>query len=155
MRCASAAARKISVRSERSGSSHEAMYAASLVNSHSAIPSSAHTIIWAISARYPYGSHVSLVRRRSKSLMPRVFPGKSPVRQIRRGWGASGSRVIFCGGSRLLSVHPVGGLLRLARGGKDRAWIVPQHLEPGGDVASVVGPRLNTQSEVTANHGAE
>jgi len=41
MRCASAAARKISLRSERSVSSHDAMYAAPLVNSHSPIPSSA------------------------------------------------------------------------------------------------------------------
>ena len=38
-------------------------------------------------------------------------------------------------------------LLRLGCGGEDRALVGAKHLEPGGDIAGVVGPRLDAYAE--------
>jgi hypothetical protein len=48
----------------------------------------------------------------------------------------------------LLSMHPVGRLLCLAGGGEDRAWIIFEGPEPGGDVGGVLAARAMGNAEI-------
>ena len=70
------------------------------------------------------------------------------------------ARICFfrCGGwceSRLLRVHPVGGLLGLGRGGEQGAGVVPQDLEPGGKVGGMVGTRMVGNAEIGKHEATE
>jgi hypothetical protein len=45
-------------------------------------------------------------------------------------------------------MHPVGGLLRLAGGGEDRAWIGLEDRQPGPNVGRVLASRPMRDAEV-------
>ena len=55
------------------------------------------------------------------------------------------------GRARLLRMHPVGRLLRLAGRGENGAGVVLQKLEPRGDLGGVVGARMVRKTEVGEN----
>jgi hypothetical protein len=55
------------------------------------------------------------------------------------------------GPARLLRVHPVGRLLRLARRGEDGPGVALQKLEPRCNIGGVVGARMVRKTEVGEN----
>jgi hypothetical protein len=55
----------------------------------------------------------------------------------------------------LLRVHPVGGLLRLAGGGKDCMGIGLQHFDPRGNICSMVGTRMVGDPQISENESAK
>ena len=53
-------------------------------------------------------------------------------------------------GGSLLAVQPIDGGLRLAGSGEDRALVALQDLQPGFDVASVIGTGFRRKPEIRA-----
>ena len=52
-------------------------------------------------------------------------------------------------------MHPVGCLLRLARCGEDGLGIVLEDLEPRGDIGSMIGPWMVSDTEISEDKPAD
>lgn len=70
------------------------------------------------------------------------------------------ARICFfrCGGwceSRLLRVHPVGGLLGLGRSGEQGAGVVLQDAQPRRKVGGMVGTRMVGNAEIGKHKATE